>query len=195
MTLFEHIQIMLFPLILSNIIHMILVKRDVLKFLSKPIWESAFGANKTWRGVFILIALNGVFYFLLSGLFFGQFHENSSFAEALSRLFNQNIALDFQLKYTALGMLLGGMYVLFELPNSWLKRRLGIGAGNVAQSSSRRWLFMLLDKSDSAFGVVLFYGWALNLDYLVRVKLFLISVLIHISFAWLLFKLRIKASI
>ncbi len=195
MNLYKHIEIMLIPLILSNVLHMILVKRNVMSWLNIPIWERAFGKNKTWRGVVIIVLWNGFFSILLSLRIrkeellqwekTGVFFLNSSFFGDLSSYIG----------FCILGVLLGFMYLIFELPNSWIKRQLGIGAGELAETPFKRWFFMLLDKSDSAFGVVLFYGCVLKLDSQIQLSLFLISVMVHISLAWLLFKLRIKSSL
>jgi hypothetical protein len=56
----------------------------------------------------------------------------------------------------ALGMLLGLGYLLAELPNSYLKRRLGIPAGR--PSPRYRAAFALLDQADSALGFALVYA-------------------------------------
>jgi len=195
MPLNEHLKLMLLPLILSNVIHMVLVKLNVLKWMNIPIWESAFGRNKTWRGVFIIVVLTGLFSILISGIIPTKYSYSLDFEELQKWSFLSKKDLSFQANCAILGMWLGCMYLLFELPNSWIKRRLGIGAGALAESTFQRWTFMLVDKSDSAVGVVLFYGWTFHLSAEIQFKLFLISVLIHISLAWLLYKLRIKSSL
>jgi hypothetical protein len=195
MPLNEHLKLMLLPLILSNVIHMVLVKLNVLKWMNIPIWESAFGRNKTWRGVFIIVVLTGLFSILISGIIPIKYSYSLDFEELQKWNFLSKKDLSFQTNCAILGMWLGCMYLLFELPNSWIKRRLGICAGALAESTLQRWTFMLVDKSDSAVGVVLFYGWTFQLSLEMQIKLFIISVIIHISLAWLLYKLRIKSSL
>ncbi len=195
MPLYEHIKLMLFPMILSNVIHMVLVKLNVLSFMNLPIWERAFGKNKTWRGVFIIVFLNGLFSVLISIIVPENDLSQLDFTRLQQVSFNQDPTSSKQILCGILGLFLGVMYLLFELPNSWVKRRLGIGAGELAKSTLQRWLFMFIDKSDSAVGVVLFYGWILQLEVNLQLELFAISVIIHISLAWLLYKLRIKSSL
>lgn len=195
MPLNEHLKLMLLPLILSNVVHMVLVKLNVLKWTNIPIWESAFGRNKTWRGVIVIVVLTGLFSILISGIIPSKYSNELDFKKLQNLSFLSSTDLSFQITIAILGMWLGCMYLLFELPNSWIKRRLGIGAGAQAESTVQRWTFMLVDKSDSALGVVLFYGWTFQLSTEIQLKLFIISVIIHISLAWFLYKLRIKSSL
>ncbi len=158
------------PLILSNVLHIIIVKKGLFPFLTHPIATPLFGQNKTWRGFFIVPPLNAFF----------------------------QVVINFPIphfplwKAAVIGGLLGFAYMLFELPNSYLKRRLGIAPGGNAQSN--RWLFMLLDKTDSSLGVALFSYYLLRLSLLGAVQLFLLSIITHIFFSWLLVAARIKKS-
>jgi hypothetical protein len=52
------------------------------------------------------------------------------------------------------GFLLGLFYALFELPNSFLKRRLGIVPGKTIKGF-KKVFFIILDQADSIFGVAL----------------------------------------
>ena len=54
--------------------------------------------------------------------------------------------------------------VIAELPNSYMKRRLGIAAG--ATPDKNRWLFTALDQIDSGIGVAVAYGLFLDLPLL-----------------------------
>src|SRR5690606_27440044 len=55
-----------------------------------------------------------------------------------------------------LGLALGLAYVAFELPNSYMKRRLGIAPGKLPERN--RFVFALVDQSDSAIGCMLVYA-------------------------------------
>ncbi len=184
MIFYNHLIIMLLPLVISNVIHMVLVKWDVMRVFNVPIWESAFGKNKTWRGFIIITFLNAFFVWL--------------FARG-SDIEMNFIEVDFMKSYIhpsiLLGALLGLAYLIFELPNSWIKRKLGIGAGELAQKPIQKWFFMFVDKSDSAIGVVLTYSWLMKLTLNTQVQLLAASIFIHISLAWLLYKIKIKSSI
>lgn len=57
--------------------------------------------------------------------------------------------------YAALGFACGLGFMLAEIPNSFIKRRLGIGPGQSGPSGPLRWLFVVFDRCDSSVGVLL----------------------------------------
>ncbi len=130
--------------------------------LAIPIARTLFGANKTWRGLIILPLLNGI---LLWGV-------NFAFP-----IFGHFEALFY-------GAILGLAYMIFELPNSWFKRHIGIDSGQKAEKNA--WLFMMLDKMDSAVGVSLASKIIFSLPWMETLKLFILAALIHVFFSWLL---------
>jgi CDP-diglyceride synthetase len=134
---------------------MIWCRIPVFQALSKPIdngkslndGRRIFGNNKTWKGfggyiVFAVICT--VIWGLICGSvptlsqhnYFYVSHENTV-------LYNLII-----------GAALGLAYALFELPNSFIKRRLGIEEGKPAQGA-KKWVFVFFDQADSIFGCVL----------------------------------------
>ena len=136
---------LLLPLVISGILHMVVVKRHVFPGLAVPIAQPIFGANKTWRGV-VLMPLFGS-----CGLTLSVWTQDTW-------VFGRGplpVHLGEWSSIVALGGCLGLGYVLFELPNSFLKRRLGIAPGEAAESW--RILFFLLDRLDSATGCALVY--------------------------------------
>ena len=155
-------------MIVSNIIHMIIVKKNWLSPMAISIAPTLFGANKTWRGIMVLTLLNGILFWGVN-FFFPLFGNLEAFIY---------------------GAILGFVYMIFELPNSWLKRRMGIKAGQTATKNKR--FFMLLDKMDSALGVSLISKILFGLSWLATVKLFLLAVFIHVFFLWILVVVRIK---
>jgi CDP-diacylglycerol--serine O-phosphatidyltransferase len=93
-----------------------------------------------------------------------------------------------------IGAVYGLFYMLFELPNSWIKRRMGIMAG---ESSKRfRWFFTLLDKTDSAIGVSLLFGFLSDTHFNIEMmlKFFVCASLLHFSISGLLVLSKIKKS-
>lgn len=164
------ICLILIPLILSNVLHMLVVKLDRPKTLKIPINEPLFGSNKTWRGVLIV----SIFNMIIMG--------------------TVNIVLgvtSLPFSFFA-GLLCGLAYVIAELPNSYLKRRIGIDPGK--QPNKHKWLFMLIDKSDSALGVTLVAGLMFHFKPLEMLLFFIISVLVHIFFSIILVGVGIKKS-
>jgi CDP-diacylglycerol--serine O-phosphatidyltransferase len=165
----QHIAIVLLPLLLSNVLHMMVVKTAIFSRLERPISIKLFGKNKTWRGFLVVSCVNGSLLFLVNLLF--SFHLSQAFL---------------------LGVVLGFSYMLFELPNSYMKRRLGIASGAKARKNS--FLFMLIDKTDSAFGVNLVYFLLGFITFPDALLLFAISSSLHISMSYLLVQLHLKKS-
>src|SRR5262245_55390152 len=103
------------------------------QYLGKPI----FGRNKTFGGLMIMRASTDV----LSAL-------TCVFRPVLpqwlwSCMFNSSLA-----SYVIVVFLSGLAFMLAELPNSFVKRRLGVAPGQVAASLPLRWLFFVIDRCD-----------------------------------------------
>lgn len=182
----------LIPLILSNSLHMVAVKKNWLRGLAIPIQENWFGKNKTLRGLIFLPVANGFFSSILSLVVILWLTGN----DQKMTFWFLVLSLPFLLLILGAGLqgaAYGLVYMLSELPNSWLKRRLGIKPGETPAQNA--WLFHLLDKTDSALGVSL-YAWITLpvLDFYDFLQLFLISAGIHILFSWLLHRIRVKKS-
>ncbi|MBW7477203.1 CDP-archaeol synthase [Paenibacillus oenotherae] len=151
------IQVLLFmlPIILAGVTNMIFVKLPVVRRNRKPMdgggyWRDGkriFGDNKTWQGFFGMIVFTA-FWFGLMGWLTGQWtwlKENSLLPwETYNTPFTE----------WGYGLLWGFAYVLFELPNSFIKRRLNIPPGR----NIKGWTgisFTLIDQADSVIGCVL----------------------------------------
>lgn len=167
--LFTHVLIVLVPLVLTSILHMAAVKENWLRVFQIPFWRTGFGENKTWRGVLIVPSVNGLFLLFISSIF------------------QLKVAYPF-----LLGYILGLSYLLFELPNSFLKRKAGIKAGG--HHRDHKYLFYILDKTDSSFGVTLTYFLITGITLRMALALFLINSTMHAVIAFVLVKLRIKSS-
>ena len=126
--------LLIIPAISGGVLHMIAVKFDWLKILKRPIHERLFGKNKTWRGIVLmpLFSLPGAF---LVAPWAGSLSPTIPVASYPPLLF---------------GTMIGLTYILAELPNSFLKRRLGIPPGE--KSTRFSFFFVLLDQLDSALG-------------------------------------------
>ena len=95
--------------------------------------------------------------------------------------------------YAKLGAFLGLGYVLFELPKSFMKRRLGIEPGGKANKG--KYFFMTIDRLDSAAGVVIFYYLMFPLSPMKIILYILLGMLIHLSFSSTLYFLKVKKSL
>ncbi|MFT6127588.1 MAG: CDP-diacylglycerol--serine O-phosphatidyltransferase [Flavobacteriaceae bacterium] len=149
---------------------MIVVKRNWFKSIAFPISRKMFGDTKTYRGVIVLPILTGLFA-LLSSYYFGSFEIS--------------IAYD-----AFVGFGLGLAYILAELPNSYIKRRLGIATG--AQSKKYKYVQYFTDKADSLIGVLTFYFLATNFSFKTILVLFCVGLVIHVSISQLLVVIKIK---
>ncbi|WP_430409916.1 CDP-archaeol synthase [Kordia sp.] len=146
---------------------MFVIKKDCFQWLKQPISVTLFGANKTWRG-FVFVSVTNAFVLWIINLIFG-FKLSNSFS---------------------LGFILGVAYMMSELPNSFMKRRLGIQPG--AQANSNKILFAFIDKMDAAFGVNLVYFLLGFVNYQTALLLCVCSSFTHIIISQLLVELNIK---
>ena len=168
-----HIFLFIIPGIIGNVAHMIVVKKNLLPSLAKPVSIELFGLNKTLRGfVFLPLAIGTAC--LLESFLFGPF-GTGYFSDFL------------------IGVGLGLAYMLAELPNSYFKRRQGIAPGESA--GNNRIFQLVMDKSDSLIGACIFYYFAMNTGFGAILLLFIISFLLHVSISYLLVVMKLKKSI
>jgi CDP-diacylglycerol--serine O-phosphatidyltransferase len=129
------------PLVIAGVLHMLVVRRDWLSSLRRPLAERLFGPNKTVRG-FVVMPLATVL-----GVY-------------VARAFEPRVAGGVDVHVAdappiALGLVVGLGYMIAELPNSFVKRRLGIEPGELPERN--RVLFAFVDQADSVIGCALGY--------------------------------------
>ena len=163
------------PLMVGGVLHMAAVKGDILSYFKKPIHHRWFGLNKTWRG-FIIMPLA-----TWPGVLLTQFLEG---------LFDLNTPLLTPYPSGGLALLLGWGYCLAELPNSFIKRRLGIKEGQTADK--KKWLFILIDQADSALGCMLAYLMILPLSQQIFWLAVATGALIHFLFNAILYQVGLR---
>ena len=148
--------ITLLPIILAGVMNMVWCKIKVCDFLKKPIdfgknfrdGRRVFGDNKTFKG-FIGMILLGIIFSLLWGII----SENNAFIYEHNYFYRN---YDSSPVYNILtGALSGLAYALFELPNSFIKRRLDITPGKNDVRGFKKVFFIFFDQADSVFGCVL----------------------------------------
>lgn len=154
MTILAMMYASLLSAILAGVANSVFCHTSLLKALKVPMdggkclpdGKRIFGDNKTWKGFIGYLILNAVFA-VITGLIFkaaGIEHYNFFYVNnANTPLFNLGT-----------GALVGLFYALFELPNSFLKRRLGIVPGKTL-TGFKKWFFVFLDQADSIFGICL----------------------------------------
>lgn len=168
-----YLFLFIIPGLLGNVSHMLIVKKDIFPGIAIPVSTRFFGQNKTWRGFIYLPFIMGLIC-LIESLVFGPFSSNL-------------------IQDLLIGMGLGLAYMISELPNSFVKRRLGIASG---ESGGRfRLLQLIIDKTDSLAGACLFFALVLHLEFKEVFFLFLFCLLLHLSISWLLYTLKLKKTI
>ena len=163
------------PLVIGGIIHMLVVKKDILSFFKKPINVKWFGQNKTWRGFLVmpLATWPGV---LIS--------------QNLERLINPEEPLLLGITSWWPALALGWGYCLAELPNSFLKRKLGIKEGQT--SEHHKWFFIILDQADSVFGCLVVYKLIIILPWNLFWGTFCFGTFVHLFINNLLYLIKIR---
>ena len=183
--------ITLAPAILSGILNMIWCKTGLLKSLKKPMdmgrnftdGRRIFGDNKTWKGFLGYLVFNTIFSVIWGLLcstagidhlnFFYVDHDNT----LLFNIFT--------------GFLIGCGYALFELPNSFLKRRLDITPGKTI-SGFWKFFFVFLDQADSVFGCALVVWLFYDLGIVLYLAYVLVGALTHIILNVLLYLAKLR---
>ena len=158
--------------VFAGVVNSVWCKSSV-NFLKKPIdagknytdGKRIFGDNKTWKG-FVGYIVSNMLFAVLFGLIIDLCHWNQY------GFIYQNHA-NTQLFNLWLGALIGLAYALFELPNSFIKRRLGIKPGKNPKGWQKIF-FIFLDQADSVFGVCL----VVCLFYPMSISFYLLYVLV-----------------
>lgn len=149
---------LLLPLAVGGLVHGLTMKYGLVPFLAVPIdggrhyrGKRIFGDNKTYRGVVVMAAGTALGYAIQAAL------------HAFEGVRPYEV-LDYTTPATWLvGAAVGGACMLAELPNSFLKRRLGIASGEAA---SGLWaaIFYTVDQIDLVAGFWLVLLWVLPFE-------------------------------
>jgi CDP-diacylglycerol--serine O-phosphatidyltransferase len=169
--LIPHIYTFILPLFIGNVVHMFIVKGDYFPYLAKPLSIKLLGSGKTYRAFIVMPYVCGFSALLLRSLI----------------LHNEDYYWSF-----SIGFILGISYLIGELPNSFIKRRLGISAGKYHPTF--KWVQYVVDKSDSLLMCCLVYYFITDINFRETIILFVVSFFIHVIFSWLLVQMRIKKS-
>ncbi|MFD2672140.1 CDP-archaeol synthase [Marinicrinis sediminis] len=187
------LEVLLFmmPIVLAGMTNMgwvklPIVKRNRVAMDGGRCWRDGkpvFGANKTWAGFWGMIVFAG-FWFGMMGIA----AENWDWLNRHSLLPWDEFSPGSEWLY---GMLWGFAYVLFELPNSFIKRRIDIAPGQ-NDRGLKGLFFTMMDQVDSVIGCILatyvFYH-----PSIMEVVLFLvIGSLIHYVVNVLLYVMKLK---
>ena len=176
------------PVILAGIFNMIFVKTNFYKDHNYPIdcfknfkdGKRIFGDNKTYIGFFSMIIFSTLFQCA-----FGYIYHNFDISVDTYLYYDNTFLFN-----TFIGFLYGFTYMISELPNSFIKRRIGIPPGKTTNK-----LFFVVDQFDSIVGVMfilyLFSGISIS-RYLCYV---FIGGVTHLMINTVLLKIKIRRNL
>ncbi|MEM7593525.1 MAG: CDP-archaeol synthase [Cyanobacteria bacterium P01_A01_bin.83] len=127
-------------LFIAGVVEAFLWKTSFFQLLNYPIQTEWFGVNKKWRGLVSLPLAMVVSVYLLSLI------------EKLIPVFSQGVISFSDFNLLEFGLLVGFVFNLSELPNSFVKRRLDIPPGDETNK-----LFYFVDHMDSTYGVLILW--------------------------------------
>lgn len=141
------------PLLVGAVLSGLAIRYDLVPALRRPIdggrtWRERrlFGPNKTWRGVVTVCVGNAIGV----GLQTTVLHDVPALRAV--ELFDYGAVNGW-----LLGLLIGFLTALAELPNSFMKRQSGIAAGGPGSGASGAFYYVL-DQVDVLFGLWLAYA-------------------------------------
>jgi hypothetical protein len=140
-----------------------------------------FGDNKTVRGFVVMVPASAAAFFLLAALLGRPGLEQSGLWPLGT------------IQYAAVGAWAGFGFMAGELPNSFVKRRLGIADGRAPARGARLAVQFLADRLDSGLGMLAAMTAMVPVPRLTWIVVLLAGLLIHWSFSVLMFRLGIKA--
>ena len=172
--------ITLMPVILGGIGNMIFVKTTFYKNHNKPIdsGKNIFGKNKTWIGAFSMIIQVTIFQIILSYTVLSKYNYIYENYENILKL---NLIV---------GLLLGTAYIIFELPNSFVKRRLNIEPGK-----TKNWISYIIDQIDSIIGVTIILCFYTDMTIIQFLAYIILGAITHSLINLILYFVKIRKNI
>ena len=140
------------------------------------------GAHKTLRGFMVMVPATGAAFMLLAAL-----------ATAGSGLPALGLWPLTPARYGLLGAWAALGFMGGELPNSFVKRRLGVPPGEAAEGRRLRAVLLVADRFDSSAGMLLALAAVVPVSWGVCLFVLLAGPLVHAAFSAALFLLRVKA--
>jgi CDP-diglyceride synthetase len=140
-----------------------------------------FGPNKTWKG-FVVMVPAAASIFALLGSVAGALPAMGAGLWQLSPM-----------GWAGLGSAAGFGFMAAELPNSFIKRQLGVEAGEAPQGRTTRWIAFLGDRLDSIIGMLVAITLAVPTPWQVWILVLSIGPGVHWLFSVVLYALGVKA--
>ena len=182
------------PLIFAGIANMIFVKTPFCRHYNFPIdggklfkdGKRIFGDNKTYIG-FLSMIIFSVLFQILMGVVCKWSGTNT-----LNHLYQHN---DNTFLFNLfVGFVIGFLYMISELPNSFIKRRLNIAAGKTERGFVGC-LFFVIDQIDSLIPVMLFVNVLSRRNFVSFLVYLFCGFFTHIVINLLLYLMKIRRNI
>ena len=164
---------------MAGVAHVVWLKHPVSARFAVPIdrgrtfrGRRLLGDNKTLRGFMVMVPATGLAFALL--------------------------ALTWKVwplatwRYALVGVAAGFGFMAGELPNSFVKRQLGIEPGTAPAGGWRRLAAVLADRLDSLLGALLVVSLLIELPWQTWLWLLVLAPLVHALFSYILFALGVK---
>lgn len=183
--------ITLMPPIFAGILNMVWCKSKFFKKLAIPLdgnknfidGKRIFGDNKTWKGLIGYIVLN-----IFTACLWGLICSVSKIEKYNFLYLNHENTLIYNI---LLGIVLGLAYALFELPNSFMKRRLDIVPGKTTHGF-KKIFFIILDQADSVIGCVLAVNFFYRSSLLMNLLYIALGTLTHMLLNMMLYFMKLR---
>lgn len=148
-------------------------------FLGKRI----FGDNKTISGFMIMVPATGITFFLFGsiGIIWPDLQPPGLWELS-------------PIGYGWLGLVAGFGFMAGELPNSFIKRQLGIAPGSQATRRLYRPIFLVVDRVDSILGLLFAISVVVTVPWETWVYVLLIGPVVHLLFSGWMFLLKVKST-
>lgn len=186
------LALFLLPVILAGCCNMIYVKIPYIRMRNAPMdggrmardGKRLLGDHKTWQGFMGMILWTGLWMVAAAWVY--------THIEWVRKLAVVDYHLwRFPMEAFLYGCAWGFGYVLFELPNSYVKRRIDIAPGQNA-SGWRGALFLFIDQADSVLGCMAFMLLFYRPNRQEALMIFVMGVGIHYLINLFLFRVGLK---
>lgn len=189
-----YMYLTILPLTISGILNMVFTKTKLYQKHKSPIdrgcvlkdGKRIFGDNKTWIG-FISMVLISTCVHAASGVIVNML--NISHCSDLYNIYDNTILYN-----SFVGFIFGLTYMISELPNSFIKRRLDIKAGKT-DKGIKGLVFFIIDQIDSLVGVSLLIFLLSNITLLKSVWYIALGAFTHIAVNLVLYLLKVRKNL
>lgn len=171
-----------------GLVHVLWLRSKLARRLAYPVDgglmvrnRRLFGANKTLGGFLALPPAASLSFWLLSVLW----------AQLPAPLPDMLWPLS-GWQYAGLGLICGFAFLIAELPNSFLKRQIGIAPGAAPSSGPLKVITTIVDRFDSVIGCLVAASLLLPLSVATWVWVLVLGAAQHALFSFLMFRMGLK---